>query len=102
MCDLISYHYLGDTNPPKVLAAYGLTLSWVSAFGILILYAIGAGISIYAGHAFGQRDYALLREIYKFGYFVMFLVGVVISIFLFFSADILYAIGIEEELASLC
>jgi len=32
----------------------------------------------------------------------MFLVGGVISIFLFFSANILQAIGIDEELAKLC
>jgi len=93
-------HYIGTKYENEQLAAFGLTLTWIFSFGLCSIASLSVGISTFVGQAYGAKDLLLVRKLLKMGLLLTLPVIVLLSIFIFFSADMLKLCGIDHSLAN--
>mmetsp|Transcript_3808 Transcript_3808/g.3258 ORF Transcript_3808/g.3258 Transcript_3808/m.3258 type:complete len:127 (-) Transcript_3808:1258-1638(-) len=102
MAQTISLVYLGNYFTQKDLVAYGFSNTWLNCIGFSILFGMGSGISTLIGHAYGAKQYSLIRAIFWKGFFVLTITNILFSIIIWFSSDIFKLIGIQESTSDDC
>ena len=97
--ELISMHYIGKLDDPIYLGAVGLGYMWVNITTISVLQGFGFAIQTLCSQSYGNKNYYMCGVYHLRGRFIIFLLGVLLSLLTLLSENIMTFIGIDQKLA---
>jgi MATE family multidrug resistance protein len=101
IANIINQIWLTGYNSDDLVAAFGVSYIWCSSSVGILIFTLNQGLGVLIAQAFGAKEYRLCGIYLQRGFIVLFSIILPFFILLWFSAPIMIAIGIAENLAEI-